>query len=296
MQCYEEKDKSVVLTFKNVEMSMKAITLVATICFAMIFASSVSAEKGPDYDQALKYYDNGNYQESVRIFKEHVKKRPDASAYYRIGYGLYRLGKHSEAKGYFQQAYLIDPTFSPVLAGAPQTYPKKEMRRTPRKSHKRQQSQQKATDTAKEAPAKPKAPAVASISNKGQPPKDQPEASGKEPSVIPLSKIAQPPAEQTKTVQPPISQPKAARSPISQTMQKFMKVLLAAGVLVALFIFIRILKRVFGKQSNSPYVQEAKCLNCGWQGKVSTLVGRCRKCNQPLGDQILQSQRDLTNS
>jgi hypothetical protein len=74
------------------------------------------------------------------------------------------------------------------------------------------------------------------------------------------------------------------------------KVLLAAGVLVALFIFIRILKRVFGKQSDSQYVQEANCLNCGWQGKVSTLAGRCPKCNQPLGDQKLQSQRDLTNS
>jgi len=283
------------------EMSMKAITLVVTICFALIFASSVSAEKGPDYDQALKYYDSGNYQESVRIFKEQVKKRPDASAYYRIGYGLYRLGKHSEAEGYFQQAYLIDPTFSPELTGTPHKYPKKEMRRTPRKSHKRQQSQQKATDTAKEAAAKPKAPAVASISNKGQLPKDQPEASGKEPLVIPLSKIAQPPAEQTKTVKPPIS----------QKMQKLMmqildtvvfrdytvgKVLLAAGVLFALFIFLRILKRVFGKKSNSQYVQEANCLNCGWQGKVSTLAGRCPKCNQPLGDQILQSQKDVTNS
>lgn len=282
------------------EMSMKTITLVATICFALIFASAVSAEKGPDYDQALKYYDNGNYHESVRIFKEQVKKRPDASVYYRIGYGLYKLGKHSEAEGYFQQAYLIDPTFSPELAGAPQKYPKKEMKRTPRKSHKLQQSQQKATDTGKEAPAKPKAPAVASLSNKGQP-KYQPEASGKEPLVIPLSKIAQLPAEQTKTVQPPIS----------QRMQKFLmgildkvvfrdytvgKVLLAAGVLVALFIFIRILKRVFGKQSDSQYVQEANCLNCGWQGKVSTLAGRCPKCNQPLGDQKLQSQRDLTNS
>jgi hypothetical protein len=72
-------------------------------------------------------------------------------------------------------------------------------------------------------------------------------------------------------------------------------VLLAAGVLFALFIFFRIMKRVFGKQSNSQYVQEANCLNCGWQGKVSTLAGRCPKCNQPLGDQILQSQKDLTN-
>jgi hypothetical protein len=62
-------------------------------------------------------------------------------------------------------------------------------------------------------------------------------------------------------------------------------VLILGGILVALFIIFRILKRVFKKQENSQYVQSADCLNCGWHGKVSRLAGRCPKCNQSLGDQ-----------
>jgi hypothetical protein len=61
--------------------------------------------------------------------------------------------------------------------------------------------------------------------------------------------------------------------------------LIVAGVVIALLIIFRILMRVFKKQESSKYVQLANCLNCGWHGKVSTLAGRCPKCNQPLGDQ-----------
>ena len=202
-------------------MSMKAITFIAVMSLALVFASAGFAEKGPDYDQAVKYYDSGNYRESVRIFQEYVKKRPDASAYYRIGYGLYKLGKHREAEGYFQQAYLIDPTFSPELAGAPQKYPKKEMRRTPKASHKRQHSQRKSSlskDSTKESQAKPEAPLVASTSNSNKAPsgKDQPAQSGKGPSIAAQAKTAQPPATQPTTTQPAASQPKTAQTPAAQ--------------------------------------------------------------------------------
>jgi predicted Zn-ribbon and HTH transcriptional regulator len=61
-------------------------------------------------------------------------------------------------------------------------------------------------------------------------------------------------------------------------------VLIVAGVLTALLIIFRIIMRVFKKQESSKYVQSVDCLNCGWHGKVSTLAGRCPKCNQPLGD------------
>ena len=57
-----------------------------------------------------------------------------------------------------------------------------------------------------------------------------------------------------------------------------------AGIAIALLIIFRILMRVFKKQESSKYVQSTDCLNCGWHGKVSTLAGRCPKCNQPLGD------------
>ena len=61
-------------------------------------------------------------------------------------------------------------------------------------------------------------------------------------------------------------------------------VIIVAGVVIALLIIFRILMRVFKKQESSKYVQSANCLNCGWHGKVSTLAGRCPKCNQSLGD------------
>ena len=61
--------------------------------------------------------------------------------------------------------------------------------------------------------------------------------------------------------------------------------LIVAGVVITLLIIFRILMRVFKKQESSKYVQSVDCLNCGWHGKVSTLAGRCPKCNQPLGDQ-----------
>jgi tetratricopeptide (TPR) repeat protein len=158
------------------EMSMKAITFIVVMSLVVVFASAGFAEKGPDYDQAVKYYDSGNYQESVRIFQEYVKKRPEASAYYRIGYGLYKLGKHREAEGYFQQAYLIDPTFSPESAGTPQKYPVKGMRKTPRTAPKQVQSHKKAVlsgNEEKQSQEKPEAVLGTSASNKVPPGRGQ---------------------------------------------------------------------------------------------------------------------------
>ncbi len=62
-------------------------------------------------------------------------------------------------------------------------------------------------------------------------------------------------------------------------------VLLVVGAALGSLILIRILMRVFKKEENNRYFQLVDCLNCGWQGKVSTLAGRCPKCNQPLGYQ-----------
>ncbi len=118
-------------------MTMKAITFIATMFLALFFVSDVFAEKGPEYDKALQYYSSGNYKEAVSIFQDYVKKKPEASAYYRIGYGLYKLGKYNEAEVYFKQAYLIDPVFSPELTGVPQKYPEKKIKKTRKISDKK---------------------------------------------------------------------------------------------------------------------------------------------------------------
>jgi hypothetical protein len=68
-------------------------------------------------------------------------------------------------------------------------------------------------------------------------------------------------------------------------------VLIVVGVAVAFLIFFRILLRVFKKEESSKYSQFVDCINCGWHGKVSTLAGRCPKCNQPLGDQKIRRKK-----
>ena len=62
-------------------------------------------------------------------------------------------------------------------------------------------------------------------------------------------------------------------------------ILIVAVCAIALLMLFRILKKVFKKEETSQYAQLVDCLNCGWHGKVSTLAGRCPKCNQPLGEQ-----------
>jgi len=100
---------------------MKKIAFIVIMSFVLlavsdtILAKTDTVKTDTDYDNALKYYNSKKYKEAVGIFKEYIKKKPDPSAYYRIGYALYELRKFSEANEYFKQAYLIDPNFSPEL-------------------------------------------------------------------------------------------------------------------------------------------------------------------------------------
>lgn len=93
---------------------MKKTTFIIAMFFMLIILSGTAlTEVDTEYDTALKYYNSGKYEEAVEYFKGYVQETPDASAYYRIGYALYKLGKHNEAHKYFDDAYLIDPNFSP---------------------------------------------------------------------------------------------------------------------------------------------------------------------------------------
>jgi len=95
---------------------MKKIAFIIIMSFVLFAVSdTILAKTDTDYDTALKYYNSGKYKEAVRLFQEYIKKKPEPSAYYRIGNALYELRKFSEANEYFKQAYLIDPNFSPEL-------------------------------------------------------------------------------------------------------------------------------------------------------------------------------------
>jgi len=94
----------------------------ALIAFLTVLAMCkiILAETDAEYDKALKYYNSRKYNEAVALFKEYVKKKPEASAYYRTGYALYKLRRFNEADEYFKMTYLIDPQFSPKQYGLPE--------------------------------------------------------------------------------------------------------------------------------------------------------------------------------
>jgi hypothetical protein len=104
-----------------------AIIFVITIIVTFSVASETfPADSGTEYQKALQYYNNRKYKEAVKLFKEYAKKKPDATVYYRIGYALYQLREFDEANGYFKEAYLIDPGFSPGPIRTPKEYPQEE--------------------------------------------------------------------------------------------------------------------------------------------------------------------------
>ena len=108
---------------------MKKVIHILAIFFALSIVSGVLyAKTETEYEKAIRYYNSGNYKEAVEIFKEYIKVKPVAPAYYRIGYSLYELGQYDEANKYFKQAYLIDPSFSPEIV-APIKKTKKPMKK-----------------------------------------------------------------------------------------------------------------------------------------------------------------------
>jgi tetratricopeptide (TPR) repeat protein len=103
------------------EERMKYFAFVILWVFALFVIFGISlAETDPEYDKAIHFYNSKKYTEAIMLLKEYVEKRPDASAYYRIGYALYKLRKFNEANKYFEMTYLIDPTFSPKKFGLPE--------------------------------------------------------------------------------------------------------------------------------------------------------------------------------
>jgi tetratricopeptide (TPR) repeat protein len=93
---------------------MRKRALIITLASALLLVwGTLYAQTNNEYAEALKYYETGNYSEAIKYLKDYVEKKPEPSAYYLIGYALYKLGRNSEAAEYFKQAYFIDPNFSP---------------------------------------------------------------------------------------------------------------------------------------------------------------------------------------
>ena len=96
---------------------MKKTAFFLLLLFSIVISSEVLAKTDTEYEKAMQYYNQGKFKEAAKLLKEYVERKPDAVAYYRAGYALYKIKRFNEANEYFQQAYLLDPTFSPQIAG-----------------------------------------------------------------------------------------------------------------------------------------------------------------------------------
>jgi len=172
---------------------MKKVVFIITVFLVLGLTDILFAETNTEYDSAVQFYNAGKYKEAINLLKIYVAKRPEPSAYYRIGYALYKLKQFNEANKYFEMTYLIAPTFSPQLVGLPEL--PKEMK--------------KAAKPRRKAPLKQ----VPSAESEGKQPGIKPEPlSEKQPS-----KEAQPPKTQmpavTPEVKPPLPEPQKVEPP-----------------------------------------------------------------------------------
>ena len=96
----------------------------------MAFSASAVFAQDDAYAKGLRAYFKKDYAAAVQYLKEYVAQKPEAKAYYFLGYAQYELKRgtgnprgrrdfwaDTESAKYFREAYLIDPEFSPKAAG-----------------------------------------------------------------------------------------------------------------------------------------------------------------------------------
>lgn len=96
-------------------MKKTGLIIALLLIFAAVSGAVVTDDK--ELRAGLWNYNNKNYKAAVIQFKSYVERKPDPKVYYLLGYSLYKLGRFSEADENFNEAYFIDPEFSPEKAG-----------------------------------------------------------------------------------------------------------------------------------------------------------------------------------
>ncbi len=87
--------------------------LLAGVFFLLVSQGSLNAQPDGTYDRALYYYKRGDFNRVVELLEGYLRRTPEPSASYLMGYALYKLGRHQEAERYFRDAYLLEPDFRP---------------------------------------------------------------------------------------------------------------------------------------------------------------------------------------
>jgi len=85
--------------------------IIPALLFTLAVWTAAAASNG--FEEALDAYKKGDLKKAVTKLKIHIKENPRAEAYYLLGYANYKLGRHEEARKYFEEAYLIDPELKP---------------------------------------------------------------------------------------------------------------------------------------------------------------------------------------
>jgi len=88
--------------------------LLAIITISITSIASGAIAGLSDYEKAKQYYNKGKYEQAIPLLKKHVKTKPEPDAFFMLGYSLYKLGRHDEARKYFQESYLVEPEYSPT--------------------------------------------------------------------------------------------------------------------------------------------------------------------------------------
>lgn len=99
----------------------------------LAFSGSAAFAQDEVYAKGIRAYFKKDYATAVKYLKEYVARKPEAKAYYFLGYAQYELKRRTkdprgrkdfwadtESAKYFREAYLIDPEFSPHTAGSGQ--------------------------------------------------------------------------------------------------------------------------------------------------------------------------------
>lgn len=92
---------------------IRVILSVGLITVLCLISASYSFGQETAYDKAVKLYLKGDFEGAVSLLKEQVSEKPDAKAYYLLGYASYKLKREDEAAEYFKEGYLLDPRFNP---------------------------------------------------------------------------------------------------------------------------------------------------------------------------------------
>lgn len=225
----------------------KIILLIVITLISLILANSVYAAKDHEYTEALKYYNSKKYQKAAELFKLYIRTNPDPAAYYRLGYSLYKIGKHDEAKEYFREAYLISPTFSPELPEASKKYQQKRLKQAVKPSGEQISSEQKPlVSEVKQAKTEIKSDIKQGPAAAKQPQKEIQPQTSQAPATTPLKEVAVPDSQKVEPEKtaPPAQMPPVQMPPVQMPMKDIP--IAPAGAIMALVAGFMMIFIIFG--------------------------------------------------